>query len=108
MSQKRNCRKCGEEYLVIDKELEFYKEKDFPLPDLCPKHRREERASRRHERELYGYVCDKCGKDIVVAFNPPQDWTIYCKKCYQEYYNENDCILGYSEKAKAAHSNGGE
>ena len=102
MSQKRKCSECGEEFLIIDQEEAFYKEKDFPLPDMCPKHRRERRVSDRHERELYGYNCDNCGKDIVVAFKPPKDWTIYCKKCYQKYHGENDCILGYSEGAKEA------
>ena len=102
MSQKRNCTKCQEEFLIIDQEEKFYKDKDFPLPDLCPKHRRERRTSDRHERELYGYECDNCKKDMIVAFSPPEDWTIYCKECYQKYYNENDCILGYSEGFKTA------
>jgi CxxC-x17-CxxC domain-containing protein len=101
MSQKRNCSKCNEEFLVIDQEEKFYQEKDLPLPEMCPKHRRERRISDRHERELYGYNCDNCKKSIVVAFNPPADWTIYCKDCYQKYYSTNDCILGYSEGAKS-------
>lgn len=107
MSQKRNCKKCNEEFLIIDQEEAFYNERGFPLPDICPKHRRERRVSDRHERELYGYICDNCEKDIVVAFKPEDDMTIYCKKCYQAYYQQNDCILGYSEgmKAKMAEQN---
>jgi CxxC-x17-CxxC domain-containing protein len=101
MSVKKNCTKCNEEFLVIDQEEAFYKEKGFPFPEMCPKHRREARLSRRHERELYGYNCDKCSKDIVVAFNPPEQMTIYCKTCYQQYMEGNDCILGYSEGFKA-------
>jgi CxxC-x17-CxxC domain-containing protein len=102
MSLQKKCIKCNEDFKIIDQEIAFYKDKDFPLPDMCPKHRRERRVSDRHERELYGYKCDNCNKDIVVAFNPPEDMTIFCKVCYQKYYNENDCILGYSEGAKAA------
>lgn len=103
MSLKKTCKQCQEEFLVIDQELNFYKEKDFPLPELCPKHRRERRSSKRHERELYGYSCDSCGKDIVVAFEPPEEMTIYCKPCYQKYMEDNDCILGYSEGYTAQH-----
>lgn len=104
MSQKRKCTKCGEEFLIIDKEEAFYKEKGYPLPEMCPKDRQERRKSDRHERELYGYNCDSCGKDIVVAFDPPGDWIIYCKQCYQKYYQENDCILDYTEEAKKQHT----
>lgn len=103
MSQQRKCEKCGADFLIIKQEYDFYQEKDWPLPTECPKCRRERRQSWRHERELYGYQCDNCGKDIVVAFNPPEDMTIYCKPCYQKYMQENDCILGYSEGYKATH-----
>jgi CxxC-x17-CxxC domain-containing protein len=100
MADVKKCTKCSDEFKIIDQELAFYKEKDLPLPDMCPRCRRERRVSDRHERELYGYVCDKCKKDIVVAFKPPKDFTIYCKECYQKYMGENDCILGYSDGYK--------
>jgi len=100
MATQAKCKKCGNDFLIIDQEIAFYKEKDFPLPEECPKCRRERRISWRHEREFYGYNCDKCGKDIVVAFNPPKDQDIYCKECYQKYMQGHDCILGYSEAAQ--------
>ena len=100
MSEQNKCSKCGDPYKIIDQEIAFYKERDYPLPDMCPKCRRERRVSDRHERELYGYNCDNCKKDIVVAFKPPQDFTIYCKECYQKYMSENDCILGVSDEYK--------
>lgn len=101
MATKAKCEKCGEEFLIITKEIEFYKEKDFPLPKLCPKHRLERRMNLRDKKELLGYKCDSCSKDIVVAFEPKEGQQIFCKTCYQKYMQEHDCIVGYSEGAKA-------
>lgn len=106
MSEKRECTKCNKEFMIIDQEIEFYKDKDYPLPTECPSCRQEWRVSQRNERELYGYKCDNCSKDIVVAFNPEGEQKVFCKKCYQEYMENNDCILGYSEGFKA--QQGGE
>lgn len=101
MASKVKCEKCGNEFLIINKEIEFYKEKDFPLPKKCPTCRLERRMALRNKKELYGYNCDNCKKDIVVAFEPTDEQKVYCKECYQKYMQENDNILGYSEGAKA-------
>lgn len=104
MAIKTNCDKCGNEFLIINKEVEFYKEKDFPLPKKCPSCRLERRLSLRNKKELVGYNCDKCGKDIIISFDPVEGQEIYCKECFQKYMQENDCILGYSDAAKAESS----
>lgn len=100
MSLKRKCSNCKEDFLIIEQEEAFYREKDFPLPTECPKCRFKRRMLTRHEREFYAYNCDKCKKDILVAFKPPKGQQIYCKECFQKYMQENDCILGYSEAAR--------
>lgn len=100
MSQQKKCVKCGSEFKIIDQELAFYKEKDFPLPDMCPGCRQERRMRKRNKRELLGYKCDKCKKDIVIAFDPPSDQEVYCKSCYEKFMQENDNIMGYSEGVK--------
>jgi CxxC-x17-CxxC domain-containing protein len=104
MALKAKCKECGNEFLIINKEVQFYKEKDFPLPELCPEHRLARRNSMRNKKELLGYKCDKCQKDIVIAFEPVDGQQVYCKTCFQQYMQENDCILDYSEGAKAAQS----
>lgn len=100
MAKKRTCVKCNKDFMVIDQEIKIYQEKDYPLPTECPSCRQKARMARRNERELYAYKCDNCSKDIVVAFNPEGDQDVYCKKCYQDYMENNDCILGYSEGYK--------
>jgi len=101
MSVKETCEKCNKDFLIIDQEIKIYEEKDFPLPKECPSCRQKARMARRNERVLYAYECDKCGQKIVVAFNPEGEQEVYCKKCYQEFMQNNDCILGYSEGYKA-------
>lgn len=101
MALKTKCEKCGNEFLIINKEIEFYKEKDFPLPKKCPDCRLERRMNLRDKKQLLGYKCDNCNKDIVVAFEPEEGQQVFCKPCYQKYMQENDCIVGYSEGAKA-------
>lgn len=103
MAEKRKCKSCAKEFVVTDQEISFYKEKDYPLPKDCPSCRQKARAKRRNERELYSYKCDNCGVSIVVAFNPEGEQKIYCKKCYQEFMENNDCILGYSDAYKKEH-----
>lgn len=106
MAIQAKCSKCGEDFLIITKEVEAYKEKDLPLPTMCPTHRMERRMSLRNKKELFGYNCDKCGKDIITAVEPEEGLEIYCKTCYQAFMQENDCILGYSEGYKAKTGNG--
>jgi CxxC-x17-CxxC domain-containing protein len=96
LALKSNCKTCGNEFLIINKEIEFYKEKDLPTPVLCPNCRLERRISMRNKKELLGYNCDKCGKDIIIAFDPPEGQQVYCKTCFQQYMQQNDCILGQS------------
>lgn len=102
MAQQVKCEKCGNDFLIINKEIEFYKEKDFPLPKKCPTCRLERRMSLRNKKELLGYKCDSCGKDIIIAFDPVEGQKVFCKTCHQKDMQEHDCILGYSEGAKAA------
>jgi formylmethanofuran dehydrogenase subunit E len=49
---------------------------------------------RRGERTLYKSKCSKCGKDIVVSYDPKKTSnTILCRKDYNEYFLENDPII---------------
>lgn len=101
MATQAKCEKCNKDFLIITKEIDFYKDKNFPLPKKCPACRLERRISLRNKKELFGYNCDKCKKDIVIAFDPIEGQEIFCKACHQEYMQNHDCILGYSEGAKA-------
>lgn len=91
----QTCSQCRKRFLVIDQEQSFLTEKKLPLPTHCPSCRQLRRLSLRGaERMLYKTQCQKCGKDIVVARDPKTTKNaIFCRKDYEQYFNENDPIV---------------
>lgn len=89
------CSKCSNQFLIIKKEQEFLKEKGLPNPTLCPACRQMRRLSLRgSRRELFKTTCQKCGKQIIVAFDPKKVTNpIYCREDYDKYFTENDAIV---------------
>lgn len=48
----------------------------------------------RGERSLYKTKCQKCGKEIIVSYDPEKVKNmILCKTDYEKYYEENDPII---------------
>lgn len=90
----QTCALCGKAFNVIDQEQAFLKEKGLPLPANCPGCRQMRRLSLRGERALYRAKCQKCGKDIIVSYDPAKVQNmILCKQDYDKYYEENDPII---------------
>ncbi len=44
----------------------------------------------RGNKEMFSAVCDDCGKDCQVPFNPSSDKPIYCSKCFENRGNTHD------------------
>jgi len=94
---KISCQKCNKDFLIIKQEQEFLAKVGLPLPKMCPTCRQTERLKARGERKLYRTVCQKCGKNIIVTYNPKaQKSQILCKKCYLDYF-EKENVLSQSE-----------
>lgn len=91
----QTCTQCGKQFLVIEPEQKFLQEKGLPLPTHCPSCRQLRRLSLRgSSRGLYKTKCQKCGKEIIVAFDPQKVTNpIYCKKDYDQYFLDNDPIV---------------
>lgn len=92
----QTCSKCGKQFLIIDQEQNFLNEKGVPLPIQCPSCRQTRRLTLRGaERALYKTTCQKCGKEIIVAYDPKKitNQQILCKKDYDQYFLENDIII---------------
>lgn len=90
----QKCGKCGKEFLIIDQEQKFLKDKNLALPTNCPSCRQLRRLQMRGERTLYRTKCQKCNKDIVVSFDPAKkEQMILCKTDYEKYFEENDPII---------------
>ncbi len=82
------CRDCGAQFTFTVGEQEFYAEKGFTNePSRCPSCRAANKASRGgggrgREREMFAAVCDRCGKETQVPFQPRGDKPVYCSECF--------------------------
>lgn len=90
--EQKKCKECAEDFLLIDQELVFYKEAELPLPERCPLCRQKRRLSLRSENKFYESKCDKCGKEIVIAFEHPKDQKVFCKECYLDYFEKTELV----------------
>lgn len=91
---KQICTKCNKNFLIIDQEQEFLKQKGLSLPTNCPTCRQLRRLLLRGGRQLFKTKCQKCNKEIVVSFDPQKvQQSIYCKEDYEKFFMENDPII---------------
>ncbi|MBI4039317.1 zinc-ribbon domain containing protein [Candidatus Daviesbacteria bacterium] len=90
----QTCNKCGKQFLIIDTEQQFLQGKNLPMPTQCPNCRQERRLALRGERKLYRTTCQKCGKEIIISYDPKSvTSTILCKEDYEKHFLENDQII---------------
>ncbi len=79
------CRECGAEFTFTAGEQEFFQSRGLlNEPGRCPNCRAARRRgySSRASREYYDIVCDACGKDAKVPFQPRGDRPVYCNECF--------------------------
>ena len=84
-SEQKICENCKKVFLVVEKEIEFLKHKDIPLPSECFKCRQDKRLAMRNERNLYKRKCNKCNQEMISTYAPDSPYIIYCQKCFWEY-----------------------
>ncbi len=93
-SVTQTCAKCNKQFLVIDMEQQFLQQRGLSLPTNCPSCRQMRRLALRGGRQLFKSTCQKCGKEIVVAFDPSAAKSpILCKEDFDQYFAENDAII---------------
>jgi hypothetical protein len=76
------CDTCGKNYRIIQKELEFLREKRFPLPRSCFFCRHKRRMGERNPRTLWRRKCGKCNAPITTTYAPGRPEKVYCEGCY--------------------------
>ena len=79
------CRDCGAEFTFTGGEQEFFRSRGLLNdPGRCPACRAARRRglSPRAERRQYDIVCDSCGADATVPFQPRGDQPVYCNECF--------------------------
>jgi hypothetical protein len=77
---------CTTAYKIIPNELQFYKQKNLPLPRYCPNCRHYQRLKYRNPPRLYKRKCMKegCQNEFETSYAPERPEIIYCERCYQQ------------------------
>ncbi len=85
------CSDCGATFTFTAGEQEFFGSKGYTnAPKRCPSCRRARKSERngnsgygyRAQREMFPAICDECGKDTEVPFEPSEGRPVYCSDCY--------------------------
>lgn len=77
------CKDCGNEFIFSAGEQEFYAEKGFENePQRCKPCRDARKNANKSERVMYTAVCDACGGEAKLPFQPKEGRPAYCSECY--------------------------
>jgi CxxC-x17-CxxC domain-containing protein len=83
------CRDCGESFVFSVGEQQFFATKGLVNdPQRCPSCRAEAKRARSSStipggREYHAAVCNRCGGQAVVPFEPRADRPVYCSSCFE-------------------------
>jgi CxxC-x17-CxxC domain-containing protein len=86
----KTCKDCSQEFVFTASEQEFFASKGFTNePGRCPACRAAKKAQsgyghggNRSERQMFEVVCDQCGANTTVPFQPSGDKPVYCRDCF--------------------------
>jgi CxxC-x17-CxxC domain-containing protein len=81
------CRDCGEPFLFSSGEQAFFASKGLTNdPQRCTTCRAAAKQARSASpsgtREYHAAVCNSCGGQAVVPFQPRNDRPVYCSSCF--------------------------
>ncbi len=89
------CRDCGETFAFSAGEQEFFASKGLVNdPQRCPSCRAAAKRTRTvgaagGSREYHAAVCNSCGGQAMVPFEPRNDRPIYCSTCFDKVRAES-------------------
>ena len=77
---------CTTAYRIVPEELQFYRQKNIPLPRYCPNCRHYQRLKYRNPMKLWHRKCMKegCVNEFETSYAPDKPEIIYCERCYQD------------------------
>ncbi len=85
------CADCGATFVFTAQEQEFYASKGYTNePKRCRACREAKKAQHnntgnyRANRQMHHAVCNECGKDCEVPFEPREGRPVYCSECYNK------------------------
>jgi len=76
---------CTTAYRIMPEELQFYKQKNLPLPRYCPNCRHYQRLNYRNPLKLWHRKCMKegCNNEFETSYAPERPEIVYCDECYK-------------------------
>lgn len=89
------CRDCGETFVFSAGEQEFFAGKGLVNdPQRCSACRAAAKRARSAGeasggREYHAAVCNSCGGQAMVPFQPRNDRPVYCSTCFDRVRSEN-------------------
>ncbi len=81
------CCDCGNEFIFSASEQEFYAEKGFQNEPrrckACRDARKAQNGNGNATRPMFTVICDGCGCETQVPFQPRGDRPVYCRNCFE-------------------------
>lgn len=84
---------CTTAFRIVPDELQFYRQKNLPLPRFCPNCRHYNRLKYRNIMRLQERACmcnlknhdhaSQCENKFHTTYTPDRPEKVYCEKCYQ-------------------------
>jgi len=76
---------CTTAFKIMPAELQFYKQKNLPLPRYCSNCRHYQRLIYKNSMQLYTRQCmNGCGNTFQSTYAPNRPEKVYCEACYQK------------------------
>lgn len=73
----------GKPFRIIQKELDFYRQKNIPIPSFTPYERIMARFAFANNFKIAKDKCFKCGIEILSSYDSKMGYKPYCEQCYQ-------------------------
>ena len=77
------CVQCKEIFVFNEKEQEIFYQRNMTTPQRCPQCRSKKNADNNSDKTRYEIICDHCGKNDSVPFQPKVGRPVLCKNCFQ-------------------------
>jgi CxxC-x17-CxxC domain-containing protein len=76
------CVQCKETFLFTEKEQEIFYQRNMMPPQRCAKCRSKKAAGGEGAAQKFQIVCDNCGKQDRVPFQPKVGRPVFCRECH--------------------------
>ncbi len=87
-----NCTSCKKDFIIREKDKDFYSKFDVPEPTMCPECRLQNKLCFRNERTLYKRKSDLSDKDIVSIYHQDSPFKVYSS---EEWWSDKHEGLQY-------------